>query len=621
MNPVRLFRMTLWKKFTALGLLCLLVIALPTGFYWHSTSKAISITAYELQGLPHLQFLFNIIQRTQQHRGISMRYMLDAGMPAKEQRKKAEELEAAIADYEDYLKKNHDNQGLAGLDEISKRWHELHPLVFQKRLSATESFEQHTQLIRFELDYLQHLVDEYQLSLDPDSESYFLIASALVYLPEQTEIMAQIRGYGVGLLAQGDMSMAERAQLQALLLLSKQWSAQLDMAIHKVVMVSQGKRDTIYENYRATQVQYEHVVQLAETELLDKSDFSITPESFYSAFTLGINGYFSYAHFSLSQMDNILREHIARKQQEMFVAMLYVLAAVLLLAVVYIRFVKQLLARLGGEPDYASEVLRAVTRGDLEFDIETPHPNSLIAEMKLMEQTLRENSRRKNEYIATLSHELRAPLTAISGALMVAVSGKLGDVPKPVNNLLDLAYNNTQHLAELINDLLDAGKLSSSRLVLDLRVQLLMPIVDDACRAMNAYVHKYGVKLITGLRYDTVVVRVDARRLRQVLMNLISNAAKFSNKGDEVALNISVAHDRVRIEVVDHGCGIAAELQPHLLQKIIPSEGEPQPHGGLGLAIAKDLIEAMGGIIGFTSTPGLGSSFFVELPLEELNSD
>ena len=209
-------------------------------------------------------------------------------------------------------------------------------------------------------------------------------------------------------------------------------------------------------------------------------------------------------------------------------------------------------------------------------------------------------------------------------ALMVATSGKLGVVPQAILDILDVAYKNTQRLTELVNDLLDVNKLAAGKLVMDMKVQPIMPIVDDACASMSSYAHKYGVRLVMGLRYDTVVIKADARRLRQVLMNLLSNAAKFSARGEEVVINTNVTHDRVRVEVVDRGQGIAPEFQARIFQKFEQEDGSSTRNNGgtgLGLAIAKELVEAMGGVIGFSSTLGVGSVFFVEFPLEELNSD
>ncbi|GGY86440.1 hypothetical protein GCM10011613_34460 [Cellvibrio zantedeschiae] len=620
----RLKRVALWKKFTFLGLLCLSVIFLPTYLYWKEVQKNLQFAAKEQQGLPQVQLMLNIIQRTQQHRGLCARYLQDSTMSKHEQRTKAEDLEAAIFAYEVYLDKNPNEQLKAGFAETVNYWHNIHRKVAHKNIDYTQSFEQHTYLINLQLQYLRSLVDYYQLSLDPAADGYFLIEASLMQLPELAEILGQIRGYGTGLLTKGDATFDERAHLKALLLASKSRMDYLDLSIGKAVAAKQNGRINIYENYQATKSQYQNAVDLAENEILAKQAFSLSPNQYYSAFTLGVNSYYGYAHFSIDQLDSILYSRITTLKHQMLALLFYVLCLTLVVAVICIGFVRRLLRQLGGEPYYAAEIVQAITHGDLDCEIETAYPDSLLGKVKIMQQKLKENDRLKSEFVSTVSHELRTPLTAIGGALSLAVGGQLGTMPGSALKLLDIAQKNTARLTELINDLLDIDKLSIGKLELNMSVQPLMPIIDDACLSMTSYAQKYGVHILIGPRFEYTLVNVDARRLRQVLVNFLSNAAKFSHKGDEIVINASVHADKVRIEVVDHGQGIPEEFQDKIFEKfsqVDSSDSRAAGGTGLGLAIAKELIQQMNGTIGFTSAEGVGSCFYVELPLEEANSD
>jgi signal transduction histidine kinase len=132
------------------------------------------------------------------------------------------------------------------------------------------------------------------------------------------------------------------------------------------------------------------------------------------------------------------------------------------------------------------------------------------------------------------------------------------------------------------------------------------------------------VHILMGPRFEYTLVNVDARRLRQVLVNFLSNAAKFSHKGDEIIINASVHGEKVRVEVIDHGRGIPEEFHSKIFEKFSQADSSDSRSvggTGLGLAIAKELIQQMNGSIGFTSTPGVGSCFYIDLPLEEPNSD
>lgn len=234
-----------------------------------------------------------------------------------------------------------------------------------------------------------------------------------------------------------------------------------------------------------------------------------------------------------------------------------------------------------------------------------------ISERKRME-------RMKNEFVSTVSHELRTPLTAITGALGLITGGALGTLPEQAGQMVSLAQKNSQRLAYLINDLLDMDKLLAGKMQFDLQVQPLTPVIEQALRDNQAYAYRHGVRLILVRTCDEAKVRVDGQRLQQVLANLLSNAAKFSPAGSEVKVTTDCHGDRVRVAVSDRGPGISDEFRSRIFGKFAQADasGTRQKGGsGLGLAISKELIERMGGTIGFESAPGAGAVFHVELPL------
>ncbi|MFO1389565.1 sensor histidine kinase [Cellvibrio sp.] len=585
--------------------------------------KDLAFAKKEQEGLPQVQLVLNVIQRTQQHRALCAKY-LQTTLERREQRMKAEEVDTAIFAYEAYLDKNPNKQLQAQFAETVSYWHKIRHDVSQNRINYLESFEQHSFLVKLQLQFLRNLVDSYQLSLDPDVDGYFLIDASLVELPELAEVLGQIRGYGTGLLTKGEANFDERAHLKALLLLSKSKADQLSININKAVAARSTGRENIYANYQSTKAQYDKAVSIAQLNILDSQNLTFSPDDYYASFTLGVNSYFAYAHFAIEQLDSILQSRITKLKNQMIALLFYVVILTLTVALIFILFVRRLLHQLGGEPYYAAEVVQTVTDGDWEYEVKTPYPDSLLGKMKIMQEKLKENNRLKNEFVSTVSHELRTPLTAIGGALSVALSGQLGALPGSAVKLLDIAQKNSVRLTELINDLLDIDKLTVGKLELDLVVQPIMPIIDDACLAMTSYAQKYGVNIVVGPRFEYALVKVDARRLRQVLMNFLSNAAKFSQKGDDIIINASVSSDRVRIEVVDHGSGIPEEFHDKIFQKFSQADSsDTRAVGGtgLGLAIAKELIQQMNGTIGFSSSLTVGSCFYVELPLEEANSD
>ena len=622
MTPFKHFkRIKLWKKFTCMGLLCLALIVTPILMYWHEANKSLMLLSTEQEGLQPIRLLSNIIQRTQQHRATAARYLQDNSFPQSNQRAKAKELEEAIYSYELYLDKHPNPEYRASFEKIVGVWHGIHQKVSRKRLTYAESHEMHRIVINMQLQYLNSLIDYYHLSRDAYADGY-LINVSLIQAPELIETVARMRGYSIILLVNGRATADERAQLKVLMLSADEKISAIDVVLRKLEMMDSKKYASTRKQFQAAKTQYEKTRAIIQKEVFDKDEFSYSKDDFYSAFGATIKGYYGCVHLSIDELDSSFVNRINNEKYNRAWILFFLLVAILVTVNIYIGFVRRLLRELGGEPQDLTEIVKAIARGDLDSEIEIKLSDSLLASIKYMQESLRESDRAKSEYITTASHELKNPLSAISSTLSLSVSGQLGSLPEPALSYLDVARKNSVRLGELIDSFLDANKLSVAKLELDMRVQPLLPIIEDAKLSMTAYARKYGVHILMGRRFEYLLVNVDARRLRQVLKNLLSNAAKFSNKGEEIIINTIVHSDRVRIEVIDHGFGIVDERKDKLFQKYWENENAESPTvGGLGLAISKELVQAMGGELGFTSTVGVGSTFYMDLPLEEPNSD
>lgn len=234
-----------------------------------------------------------------------------------------------------------------------------------------------------------------------------------------------------------------------------------------------------------------------------------------------------------------------------------------------------------------------------------------ITERKRIEQM-------KNEFVSAVSHELRTPLTSISGSLGLVVSGMLGDLPINMKTMLGIAHKNSQRLTLLINDLLDMEKLLAGKMAFDMRVQPLVPIIEQSLEANKAYADTFGVVLVLHAELTDVLVNIDAQRLQQVMANFISNAVKFSPVDGTVEIYVTQRGQQIEIAVADHGPGVSEEFRTRIFQKFAQadsSDSRQRGGTGLGLAISKAFVERMHGSIGFDSEPGQGATFFAHFPV------
>ncbi len=261
-----------------------------------------------------------------------------------------------------------------------------------------------------------------------------------------------------------------------------------------------------------------------------------------------------------------------------------------------------------------------------EVDLMTTFANQSALAMQNAElfQQLAERGRQlqlasehKSQFLANMSHELRTPLNAILGYTELLSDGIYGQLPERAGGVLERVLENGRNLLALINDVLDLAKIEAGELTLGLEDYYLAPLVQNVMAAMEPLARAKGLSLIANAADGMPAGRGDARRLQQVLINLVGNAIKFTDAG-EVEVSARDREGCFCIAVRDTGPGIAPEDQKKIFeefQQVDNSSTRRKGGTGLGLAISRRIVELHGGRISVASTPGEGATFHVDIPV------
>jgi len=232
-------------------------------------------------------------------------------------------------------------------------------------------------------------------------------------------------------------------------------------------------------------------------------------------------------------------------------------------------------------------------------------------------------NRLKDEFLATVSHELRSPLNAILGWASMLSENWLDEEKSA--RAFEVIYRNAHAQYRLIGDLLDVSRIITGKLRLDVSLVELIPIIDAAMDVVRPAAYAKNIRLSSTLDPTAGWVSVDPDRLQQILWNLLSNAVKFTPRGGEVAVHLERETTRIAITVSDTGEGIEPEFLPFVFDRFRQLEGaKARAHGGLGLglAIVRHMVELHGGTVSAASPGrGRGATFTVTLPLKSRRTE
>jgi signal transduction histidine kinase len=219
----------------------------------------------------------------------------------------------------------------------------------------------------------------------------------------------------------------------------------------------------------------------------------------------------------------------------------------------------------------------------------------------------------KTRFVAKMSHELRTPLNAVIGFSELMHAGRTGPLSKRQREFLGIIRGSADHLLTLINEVLDLSKIESGHLRLDPEAVDPVVIAGECVSSVRWLAADRRIRL----EFEAAAVgpvSLDPSRLRQVILNFLSNAIKFSGAGGQVTLTVARDGERLMIAVADTGVGVAPEDQQRIFDEFVQVGGSAHSGSGLGLAVTRQIVEAQGGEVSVTSRLGFGSTFYAWLP-------
>ena len=232
--------------------------------------------------------------------------------------------------------------------------------------------------------------------------------------------------------------------------------------------------------------------------------------------------------------------------------------------------------------------------------------------------TLRDISERarlerlKTEFVATASHELRSPLTAIKGFIELLAASE--DLDPRHREFVEIVHVSTNRLVDLVNDLLDVARIEAGRVEVHRRLVDLAEIVDEVAKLLRPRIEAKGQTLDIDIAEELPRALADPGRIRQVLTNLLTNAHLYTDDGGRLAIRLYNAPEGLKLDVSDTGRGMSAEELEHVFDRFYRAGGGEGPGTGLGLSIVKSLVDLHQGTIHVDSTPGEGTTFAITLP-------
>jgi signal transduction histidine kinase len=231
---------------------------------------------------------------------------------------------------------------------------------------------------------------------------------------------------------------------------------------------------------------------------------------------------------------------------------------------------------------------------------------------------LREVDKLKSQFLANMSHELRTPLNSIIGYAEVLLDGIDGDLNDEATEDVEAIHGGGKHLLTIINDILDLAKIEAGQMFIEPRETNLTPVIEDVINTCDILARNKGLQLLVSQQSEIPTIKGDTIRLKQIILNLVNNAIKFTDSGSiTIDMSLDTPH-MVKVRVIDTGMGMNEDELKGLFQQFHQVDGSPTRRAGgtgLGLVITRHLVTMHGGVVSVESKKGEGTVFWFTVPV------
>ena len=421
-------QLLLARKFILLGLLALVMTALPTGLYFRSTAPVIANAELQNSGIAPLLALQDVVRLTQQHRGLSAGMLAGNAKLEVRRPETRDALTKAIAALDERLLASAAPYLVSQWAERKQHWLALEQAVAQRQLKPAESTVRHTALVAELLALNSNVMDDYGLSHDTTADGYALIVAAFVNAPALAERLGQLRAQGTGLLVTGNLLPENRATLAAVKDRTQELLGDMTVNLDKATAANAVFKANLGDKAQSLKDEIAKSLAMVDQELIQAAELKLAPDIYFQALTDAINAVYAFNTVALKDLSALLDQranHLRHTQWAMFASLMLLLAVAATLAGLFARGI---LRQLGGEPDYARAVVQRIASGNLSQPVQLAagDTTSLLAAMALMQTWLADvvgEVRRNADSLATASVQIAQGNLDLSGRTEEQASG------------------------------------------------------------------------------------------------------------------------------------------------------------------------------------------------------